>query len=79
MDSEGFPLSFGLIKVFSKSLDREVAHTVIGKTGKYYALLQNGEYYVKIQKKVGEDEYKELHSSEVFEVKEGYVGKEFIV
>ena len=73
----GFPLSFGIVKIFSTAMGREVAHAVIGKTGKYYALVPNGEYYVKIQKKVGEDEYVEVLTSPSFTVKKGYIGKKF--
>ncbi|MEZ4103141.1 MAG: hypothetical protein R3B55_01040 [Candidatus Paceibacterota bacterium] len=43
----GNPLSFGIFRVFSASLNREISHSVIGKTGKYYSLVPNGEYYVK--------------------------------
>jgi predicted outer membrane repeat protein len=76
-DSNGFPMSFGIIRVFSKDLNREVAHTVIGKTGKYYVLVSNGEYYIKIQQKIGENEYKEVFTSDSFLVKNGYIGKNF--
>ncbi len=73
----GFPLSFGIIKVFSAALGKEVAHAIIGKTGKYYILVPNGEYYMKISKKTGEDTYQEVFQSEPFTVKKGYVGKIF--
>ncbi len=75
----GFPLSFGLVKVYSKALKKEIAHAIIGKTGKYYVLVPNGEYYVKIEKKIGEDEYKEIYTSETFRVKKGFIGQNFEV
>lgn len=78
LDSKtGIPLSYGLVKIFSKELNREVAHTVIGKTGKYYVLVPNGDYYVTIDKKVGEDSYKQIYKSEPFHVKKGFVGQNF--
>lgn len=75
----GFPLSFGLLKVYSARLQKEVAHAVIGKTGKYYVLVPNGEYYVKIEKKIGEDTYQEVRVSDPFMVKKGFIGKNFKV
>jgi predicted outer membrane repeat protein len=72
-DASGYPLSFGIIKIFSAGLSREVAHAVIGKTGKYYSLVPNGEYYMKILKKTGEDQYIDVHTTEIFKVSEGYI------
>lgn len=72
-DASGFPLSFGIIKIFSAGLSREVAHVVIGKTGKYYSLVPNGEYYMKVLKKTGEDQYIDIHTTEIFKVSEGYI------
>ena len=74
-DTFGYPLSFGIIKIFSASLRREISQVVIGKTGKYYSLVPNGEYYMKILKKTGEDEYVDIHTTEVFKVSEGYIKK----
>ncbi len=74
VDSEGFPLSFGIVRVFSSS-NREVAHSIVGKTGKYYMLVPNGEYFAKIQKKTGEDSYEDIYTTDTFNVKSGYVGE----
>lgn len=71
----GFPLSFGLVKVFSTALGKEVAHSVIGKTGKYYTLVPNGDYFLKVFKKSGEDSYEEVYAGEPFEVKHGFINK----
>ena len=74
-DKEGNPLSFGIIRLYSNLLNREVGHTVLGKTGKYYLLTPNGEYFIKVQKKIGEDKYEDIYTSEAFKVKGGYVSK----
>ena len=50
---------------FSALLNQEVAHTVIGKTGKYYVLVQKGEYYAKL-KKIGENEYRKISILQMF-------------
>ncbi len=75
----GFPLSFAIVRVFSTELDREVSHSVVSKTGKYYNLVQDNNYYVKISKKVGEDEYQDVYTSESLNLKKGYLGKKFKV
>lgn len=71
----GEPISFGIMRVFSKALNREVAHSVISETGKYYSLVPNGEYFVKIQKKTGEDSYEDISTTDSFKVTGGYIGK----
>lgn len=73
----GFPLSFGIIKIFSAEIGREVSHTIIGKTGKYYTLVPNGEYYMQIMKKTGEDSYEKVFQTDTFAVRGGYIGKVF--
>jgi hypothetical protein len=76
-DKEGNPLSFGIVRLYSKLLNREVGHTVLGQTGKYYLLAPNGEYYLKISQKTGEDTYQDVFETESFKVRGGYVGKRF--
>lgn len=73
--SSGYPLSFGILRVFSAELNREVGHTVIGKTGKYFILVPKGKYYMKIQKKTGEDSYTDIYKSESFRARNGYIDK----
>jgi hypothetical protein len=74
-DTDGYPLSFGMIKLFSKSLKREIGHTIIGKTGKYYLLTTNGNYDMQILKKTGEDSYEKLYEKEI-KVRRGSVSKD---
>ncbi len=74
-DVDGTPLSFGILRLFSVELGREVAHTVVGKTGRYYMLTPNGEYYLKVSKKTGEDSYEEVLTTGAFRVKGGYVNE----
>jgi hypothetical protein len=47
----------------------------LGQTGKYYLLAPNGEYYLKISQKTGEDTYQDIFESEAFKVRGGYVNK----
>jgi Tol biopolymer transport system component len=75
----GFPLSYGIVRIFSTALNQEIAHAVIGKTGKYYILVANGDYYAKIERKVGEDAYEEVFTSLPFRVKKGFIGNNFTI
>jgi hypothetical protein len=74
-DQNKNPLSFGLVRVFSSLLNKEVAHGVIGKSGKYYVLTPKGEYYMKVFKKTGEDSYQEVLETQPFKVKSGFINK----
>ncbi len=80
VDSEtGEPLSFGLVKIFSSTLQKEINHSIIGTTGRYYALVPRGEYFVKIYKKTGEDRYEHTYTSSTFKVHNGYIGNVFSI
>ncbi len=66
-----------IVKVFSKSLNRQVAHAVSDTHGHYYSLVPKGEYYVKIEKKLGEEEYKEVFTSKPIPTPRGIINKSF--
>jgi hypothetical protein len=74
-ENTGYPLSLGLVKIFSADLKREVAHTIINKTGGYYTLVSNGDYYMTVSKKTGEDSYEDVYTSEIFKVKNGHINR----
>ncbi len=71
------PLSFAIMRIFSKDSDREVIHKVTDKTGKYFCLIPNGLYYAKIENKNFDETYSPAHISGLIEVKKGYLNKEF--
>jgi len=73
----GIPLSFAVVRVFSADIDREVTKKVADKTGKYYCLVPNGRYYVKIEQKNTDESYSPIYTSAPFEVKNGYINKKF--
>lgn len=73
--STGYPLSFAILTVYSAMLKREVAHTIVGKTGKYHVLVPKGRYYIKLQKKTGEQTYEDIYISDEFNVRKGYIDK----
>lgn len=74
-EKTGYPLSYGIVRIFSEALQKEVSHAVIGKTGKYYSLVANGKYFMTVEEKVSEDEYKEVFRSGAFYVKNGHINR----
>ncbi len=74
-EKTGAPVSFGLVRIFSASLGKEVAHSVVSKTGKYFSLIANGEYYLTVEKMAGEDRYQQVLKTENFTVTNGHINK----
>lgn len=75
--STGNPLSFGIIRIFSTALNREIAHKVCDKIGRYYCILPNGNYFLKIEKKNLDGSYSLVYTSEPIEVTKGYIKRNF--
>lgn len=73
----GAPLSFAILSVFSELLKKEVAHTIVGATGRYHVLVPKGRYYVTLKKKTGEQTYKDIYTSDVFRARKGYIDQVF--
>lgn len=71
------PLSFAIIHIFFKDSQTEIMHRVADNTGKFYCLLSNGFYYVKIEKKNTDESYSPVFTSETIEVKHGFLNKNF--
>lgn len=77
--STGRPLSYAVIRVCLAKSGREISSTVCDVKGRYFALVNNGDYYVKIEKKVVEDKYETVLTSDTFEVKKGVINRTFEV
>lgn len=73
----GDPLSFAIIRVFSVATGHEIIHKVADKIGKYYCLIPNGNYYVKIEKKNEDGSYTLAYTSNEITVSKGYIGNNF--
>lgn len=72
-----YPLSFAIVRIFFAGGENEVIHKITDKTGKYYCLIPNGKYYAKIENKNVDETYSLVHTSELIEVKNGYINKKF--
>ena len=73
----GAPLPFAILHVFSVGTDHEVAKKVSDRNGKYYCLIPNGAYYVKIESKNIDGTYSPVYTSSPFEVENGFIRKKF--
>lgn len=73
----GKPVRFAIIRIFSAGTEHEATHKVTDKNGKYYCLIPNGLYYLKVEKKNEDGTYTPMYTSETIEVKKGYINKTF--
>lgn len=78
-DTSGSPMSYAIVRICLAKVGREVSKAVCDKHGRYFALASDGDYYVNIDKKVGEDEYEMVYTSESFKVKNGIINRNFRV
>lgn len=67
------PLSFAIMHIFFAGSDHEVTHKVTDRTGRYYCLVPNGIYYVKIESKNADESYSLVYTTDPIEVKNGYI------
>jgi len=67
------PLSFAVIKIYTADLGYNIKHCVTNKYGKYYCLVQKGKYYFTIDKKMKDGSYEKVFTSDVLNLKHGYL------
>jgi len=76
-NSTGIPLSFAIVNIFREGVESPMMKKVTDKYGKYYALVPNGTYFVKVEKKNDDESYQEVLKTELFEVKNGVINKNY--
>jgi len=69
----GNPLSYAIIRIMSAEIDTEIAHKISDATGRYFCLVPNGQYYIKVERKNPDESYEHVFTSKVFEVKKGII------
>ncbi len=75
---DGNPLSFAILRFYSVAMpNNEFAHSISDKFGRFYRLLPNGEYIVKIEEKTGENTYSIVFTSGPIKVTEGLIKDDF--
>ncbi|MEI6316119.1 MAG: chitobiase/beta-hexosaminidase C-terminal domain-containing protein [bacterium] len=75
----GKPIPFAIIRISQASTNIEVMHRVTDKIGRYYCLLPNGDYFIRIDHKLPDGSYKEIVEKIPVTVTKGYLSKEFVV
>ena len=75
----GNPLSYAIVRIMSAELDTEIAHKIADATGRYFCLIPNGKYYVKVEKKKQDESSEHVFTSKVIDVKKGIINEEFKV
>jgi hypothetical protein len=73
------PLSFGIIRISNVATGVEVMHRIADAKGRYYALLPNGEYNVRIDRKLPDGTYETVASDKPVTVTNGYLAKVFLL
>ncbi len=76
-DKSGDVLKFALVKVFQASTNIEIRHTITDSLGRYFCLVPNGEYYVKVEKRVGPEALEPAFTSEPMNIKNGILKEIF--
>ncbi len=75
----GSPLSFAVVSIISVVLGKQIAQKVADKFGRYYCLVPEGRYQVKIQKKNADESYEDVYLSPVLTEKNGIIDERFEV
>ncbi len=72
---QGAPLPFAIVRAFSATLGREVAHTVTSSAGGYYMLVTKGDYYLSIETKNPDGTYTVIGKTAVMRAHAGVISR----
>ena len=75
----GKPVSFAIIRISQASTGVEMMHRVTDAIGRYYCLLPNGNYTVRIDQKLPDATYKPILEKMPVTVTKGYLSEKFSV
>ena len=73
----GKPIPFTIIRISQVSTGVEIMHRVTDAIGRYYCLLPNGDYLVKVEQKLADSTYKEIADKIPVKVTKGYMSEKF--
>ena len=77
ISKNGMPLPYGIVHIYNKNLNREIARKVTTPMGGYYALVPKADYYVTIDQKSGDDAYVPVYTSDSIKARDGIINKSF--
>ncbi|MFA5651748.1 MAG: peptidoglycan-binding protein [Candidatus Paceibacterota bacterium] len=73
------PLSFAIVSIFREGEDTPLTKKIADKFGAYYALVPNGKYSIKVEKKKDDGTYTEVFKTEAIEIKTGVINMNLVV
>ena len=73
------PLSFAIVDVFREGETDPFTKKIANEFGAYYALLPNGKYFVKVEKKNNDETYTEILRTSLIDVTKGILNVDFKV
>lgn len=77
--TNGNPISFAIIRVWTPDMLREVSHRVTDKKGQYFILIHAGEYRLTVEEKQSDGTYRRIHTTETIRAKRGVINKKIEV
>jgi hypothetical protein len=75
----GDPIPFAIIRITQATTGVEVMHRVTDMLGRYYALLPNGDYTIRVDQKLADASYKTVASAIAVKVTKGYLSEKLTV
>jgi len=72
----GRAMAGAVVRAFNAHLDKEVSHRTVGESGRYYMLVQKGDYYVKVEVPMPDGQYRHVHTSPNFKVNNGIIRRD---
>lgn len=81
LDKEGAPQPFVLVEVVNATIDQLITKKVASAYGRFFALVPNGKYYLKISKKSTDPAggYTPVYTTDPFTVTEGFIHRRIVV
>ena len=67
------PLSFAVIRAVYPEIDKPVKSVIADKFGRYYLIVPNGKYYLRIEQKNPDGSYSLIQQTKPFDVKKGII------
>lgn len=81
LNAEGVPQPFVLVEVVNATIDQLITKKVASVYGRFFALVPNGKYYLKISKKSTDPAggYIPVYTTDPFTVTEGFIHRRIVV
>jgi len=71
------PLSFAIVDIFREGETESFTKKIANEFGAYYALLPNGKYFIKVEKKNNDETYTEILKTPLVDVTKGILNLDF--